>query len=105
MGGGPITPDHHSCEPGPLLMRPATKADLDAITRVAQAGFPDDPGCNYKYPYRYEHPHDFWKWTRLQYEEYIDQPEKYAVLVVTTLFADDGTSSTNPSRLASGTSL
>lgn len=65
-------------------MRPATKADLDAITEVARAGFPDDPGCNYKFPYRDEYPKDFWKWTRLEYEEYLNQPGKFAVLVVTT---------------------
>jgi len=72
----------------PFALRPATKADLDAITGVVRAGFPDDPGCNYKFPYRDEFPDDFWKWTRLQYEEYLDQPEKFAVLVATTTPAE-----------------
>lgn len=88
----------------PFALRPATKADLDAITRVVQAGFPDDPGCDYKFPYRDQYPADFWKWTRLQYEEYLDQPEKYAVLVATTTHAEihahelaDGSGRTNGS--------
>jgi hypothetical protein len=67
-----------------LSLRPATKADLDAIASVVKAGFPDDPGCDYKFPYRNDFPDDFWKWTRLEYEEYLNQPEKFAVLVVTT---------------------
>lgn len=73
-----------------LAMRAATKADLDAITRVVQVSFPDDPGCNYKFPYRYEYPEDFWKWTRLEYEEYLDQPEKFAVNVVTAPVTEFG---------------
>ena len=66
-----------------LTLRTATKADLDGLTRVAQAGFPDDPEWNYRFPHRKEFPEDNWKWTRREYEEYLDQPEKYAVLVVT----------------------
>jgi hypothetical protein len=81
MGGGPPQSDRFARDP--LTFRTATKADLDGITRVVQAGFPDDPGCNYKFPYRHEHPEDFWKWTRLEYEEYLDQPEKFSVNVVT----------------------
>jgi len=81
MGGGPDQPSLSAR--APLTLRSATKADLDPITRVVQAGFPDDPGCNYKFPYRHEYPEDFWKWTRLEYEEYLDQPEKFAVNVVT----------------------
>jgi hypothetical protein len=55
------------------------------------AGFPDDPGCNYKFPYRNQYPDDFWYWTRLEYEEYLDQPAKFASLVVTApVTRDDG---------------
>ncbi|KAJ5800681.1 uncharacterized protein N7518_002749 [Penicillium psychrosexuale] len=54
-----------------LIMRPSTRADLDSITCVVEAGFPDDLGCPYKFPYRAKYP------------EYIDQPEKYISLVVT----------------------
>lgn len=71
-------------------MRKATKNDLDAITRVIQAGFPDDPGCNYKFPYRDKYPEDFWKYTRRQYEEYLEQPEKFAFNVVTVTNEEAG---------------
>ncbi|KAJ5115859.1 hypothetical protein N7456_000207 [Penicillium angulare] len=73
-----------------LIMRPATKADLDSITWIVEGGFPDDPGCSYKYPYRAEYPADFWKWTRREYEEYLDQPEKYVTLVTTAPVSVDG---------------
>ncbi|KAK7429715.1 hypothetical protein QQZ08_003741 [Neonectria magnoliae] len=73
-----------------LVMRPATKADLNAITWIVKHGFPDDPGCTYKFPYRDEYPEDSWKWTRLEYEEYLSQPEKFATLVVTAPVASDG---------------
>jgi ribosomal protein S18 acetylase RimI-like enzyme len=56
---------------------------LDAIIKVVKDGFPDDPGCNYKFPDRDQYPGDFEKWTRLEYAEYIDQPEKFASFVVT----------------------
>lgn len=70
-------------------LRTATKADLDAIFWIVQASFPDDPGCDYKFPYRDKYPDDFKKWTRLEYEEYLNQPEKFAVLVVTVPHAAD----------------
>jgi hypothetical protein len=89
MGGEPIKPEPSVGQQ--LIMRPATKADLDSITWVVEAGFPDDPGCPYKYPYRTQYPDDFWKWTRVQYEEYLSQPEKYVSLVVTVpVLIDDG---------------
>lgn len=65
-----------------FALRAATKADLDAITSVVRDSFPDDPGCDYKFPRRREYADDFWKWTRREYEGYLDQPEKFAVLVV-----------------------
>jgi len=77
MGGGPVEPRR------PLAMRQATKADLDAIVRIVKDGFPDDPGCDYKFPNRDQYPEDFEKWTRLEYGGYIDQPEKFASFVVT----------------------
>ncbi|OTB09305.1 hypothetical protein M426DRAFT_315877 [Hypoxylon sp. CI-4A] len=71
-------------------MRAATKADLDAITWIVVGGFPDDPGCNYKFPYRTEYPDDFRKWTRLEYEGYLNQPDKYASLVTTAPVLAEG---------------
>lgn len=73
---------------GPI-MRQATKADLDAITWVNEASFPDDPGCPYKFPHRAEYPDDFRKWSRIQYEEYFNQPKKYITFVVTVPVLDD----------------
>jgi hypothetical protein len=72
--GSPIVPSE-------LVLRRATKADLDDITRVAQAGFPDDPEFNYRFPYCHKFPEDNWKCTRLEYEGYLDQPRKFAVLI------------------------
>jgi GNAT superfamily N-acetyltransferase len=66
-----------------LTLRLATKADLDAIVRIVWASFPDDPGCNYKFPYRDQYPDDFTSWTRREYEAYLDQPDKFATWVVT----------------------
>lgn len=90
MGGRPSKLDASS---GPIQIRAAEKDDLDAITGIVKAGFPDDPGCDYKYPHRHEYSDDFWKWTRREYEEYIDQPDKFAVLVATQLVAADASGS------------
>jgi hypothetical protein len=74
-----------------LTMRAATKADLDGITEVVQAGFHgDNKHRSYGYPYRHDYPDDYWKWTRLEYEEYLDQPDKFVVLVVTAMISGDG---------------
>ncbi|KAI1122725.1 acyl-CoA N-acyltransferase [Nemania abortiva] len=81
MGGGDVVLRHWTR--ADLVLRAATKADLDTMVEIVQAAFPDDPGCNYKFPYRAEHPHDFRKWTRVEYEEYLEQPKKFAVLLVT----------------------
>ncbi|KAL8834336.1 MAG: hypothetical protein Q9170_003790 [Blastenia crenularia] len=70
-------------EVGELSLRTATEADLDELTQVAQAGFPDDPEWNYRFPNRRKYPEDNWKCIRREYEEYLAQPEKYVVLVVT----------------------
>ncbi|KAI0597492.1 acyl-CoA N-acyltransferase [Biscogniauxia sp. FL1348] len=81
MGGGSNIPDYHLHQG--LRRREATEDDLDAITEIVQNGFPDDPGCNYKYPYRDRNQTDFLIWTKQEYKGYINQPEKYRVLVVT----------------------
>ncbi|KAF4470357.1 gnat family [Fusarium albosuccineum] len=72
-----------------LSIRWATKADLKDITWVIEHGFPDDPGCTYKFPQRKEFPKDFRKWTKLEYEEYLDQHNKFATLVVTAPVLSD----------------
>jgi len=77
MGGGEFPPDKR------LTVRKATLADLDDITTVAQAGFPDDPEFNYRFPLRHEYPEDNRHWVRQEYREYLEQPDKYAVVVIT----------------------
>jgi hypothetical protein len=73
----------------PLVLRPATMADLDSIVWIVKYGFPDDPGCDYKFPYRHEHLDDFLKWTRQEYKEYLEQPEKFVFLVVAAPVVED----------------
>lgn len=65
-----------------LMLRKAVHDDLEAITTVAQKGFPDDPEWDYNFPFAKEYPEDNRKWTLLEYKTYLDHPEKYAVLVV-----------------------
>ncbi len=60
-----------------LPLRPAT------LDTVAQQGFPDDPEFDYRFPFRHEFPEDNRKWIRKEYQEYLEQPEKYAVVIVT----------------------
>lgn len=79
----------HSPRVEELRLRVATKLDLDEITRVVQAGFPDDPEFNYRFPYRDRYPEDNWTWVRKEYEEYIEQPSKFAVMVITTPVGSD----------------
>ncbi|KAF4463011.1 gnat family [Fusarium albosuccineum] len=76
--------------PGPLNARLATKADLEHITGVVWDSYLDDPGCPYKFPGREEYPKDFLKWTKLEYKEYLNQPDKFFTGVVTApMISDD----------------
>ncbi|KAK4145294.1 acyl-CoA N-acyltransferase [Dichotomopilus funicola] len=77
MGGGEFPPDRR------LTLRKATLADLDDLTTVAQAGFPDDPEFDYRFPFRHEFPEDNRYWVHQEYREYLEQPDKYAVVVIT----------------------
>lgn len=65
-----------------FTLRDATKSDLDDITRIHVEGFEEEPLVKYCYPLRHQYPDDYWKWTRKEYENYIDQPQKYRVHVV-----------------------
>ncbi|KAH7144823.1 acyl-CoA N-acyltransferase [Fusarium sp. MPI-SDFR-AT-0072] len=65
-----------------LRMRQATIDDLDGITKLAIEAFPDDPERDYRFPYRHEYPEDQWKWTRVEYEGFLKQPESYDILVI-----------------------
>lgn len=66
-----------------IVVKVATIDDLDELTKIAQAGFPDDPEFDYRFPYRQNYPEDNWSYTREEYEGYLNQPDKYAVLLAT----------------------
>ncbi|KAI1456476.1 acyl-CoA N-acyltransferase [Annulohypoxylon moriforme] len=66
-----------------LVLRRATSDDLEDIATVAQEGFPDDPEFNYRFPYRGDYPEDNRKWILQEYREYLEQPDKYEVIIVT----------------------
>lgn len=81
---------------GDLVLCKASEADLDYITRIAQAALPE----HYRFPYRKEYPEDNWKWTRSEYEKYLNQPNKYAVLVVTASVKKEVGSTVKPRPIA-----
>ncbi|KAI4859664.1 hypothetical protein F4820DRAFT_155562 [Hypoxylon rubiginosum] len=72
-----------------LALRAATLDDLEDIATVAQEGFPDDPEFNYRFPHRHDYPEDNRKWILQEYREYLEQPDKYAVNIVTASDNDD----------------
>lgn len=90
MGGGPLTPSAKVVSNEPLTLRQATIDDLDDITWIVTNSLPDDPGTDYRFPYRDKHPEDFWKWTKEEYAEYFERPDKFYVMVVTAPVEDDG---------------
>ncbi|EXM29992.1 hypothetical protein FoTM2_006569 [Fusarium oxysporum f. sp. vasinfectum] len=90
MGGGPISPSSKPIPNALLTLRHATIDDLDDITWIAVNGSPDDPGTDYRFPYRDKYPGDFWKWTRIEHEELFERPDKLVILVVTALVLDNG---------------
>ncbi|KAH7377964.1 acyl-CoA N-acyltransferase [Cadophora sp. MPI-SDFR-AT-0126] len=73
-----------------FTLRKADKSDLEDITTVAQAGFPDDPEFDYRFPKRDKYPEDNRKWIKREYQAYIEQPEKFTVMIVTTPVEKDG---------------
>ena len=75
--------DFETIDDEPLSIRLAKAEDLDDLTDVAQISFPDDPEFDYRFPYRQDFPDDHRKWIRCEYEGYLAQPDKFAVLVVT----------------------
>uniref|UniRef100_A0A0D2XXH6 N-acetyltransferase domain-containing protein n=1 Tax=Fusarium oxysporum (strain Fo5176) TaxID=660025 RepID=A0A0D2XXH6_FUSOF len=90
MGGGPISPSSKLIPGAPLTLRRATIDDLDDITWICVNGSPDDPGTDYRFPYRDKYPEDFWKWTRIEHEELFERPDKLVILVVTAPVLDNG---------------
>jgi hypothetical protein len=100
MDDTPLPPPPAAIEANKLTLRAATKADLDDITDVVQAGFPDDPEWDYRFPYSEKYPEDNRKWTRREYDEYLEQPDKYAVLAATAPVETDGKTSSKVIALA-----
>lgn len=68
--------------PDGFILRSATKDDLNDITRIHVEGFTEEPYDNYCFPYRDRYPEDYFKWTRFEYENYIEQPQKFLVHVL-----------------------
>ena len=77
MGGGEHSPDER------LTLRRATMEDLDDVLEVVHGALSLDPKFNYRMPYRDQYPEDNHKWLRLEYTEYLAQPEKYALMMMT----------------------
>jgi hypothetical protein len=84
MGGDPGLSKHG------FTLRTATKDDLDAITWIHIEGFTEEPRVHYCYPFRHQYPEDHWKWTRKEYENYLEQPQKYVVYVLEAPSEADG---------------
>lgn len=72
-----------------LHVRLATLKDLEDISSVARKAFPDDPEYDYRFPARKEYPDDHRTWITEEYREYLSQPEKYIVVIVTSTENDD----------------
>ena len=90
MGGGPLTPSARIVSNEPLTLRRATIDDLDDITWIVTNSLPDDPGTDYRFPYRDKYPEDFQKWTKEEYAEYFERPDKFYVMIVTAPVEDKG---------------
>ncbi|RYP61417.1 hypothetical protein DL769_007702 [Monosporascus sp. CRB-8-3] len=83
MGGGDCGPDER------LTLRRATLGDLDDVLTVVLEGLSGDPKFDYRFPHRDEYPDDNRKWLRQEYKEYLEQPEKYALMIMTASDNDD----------------
>ncbi|PVH81301.1 acyl-CoA N-acyltransferase [Cadophora sp. DSE1049] len=83
-----------------FTLRPATKDDLDEITRVHIAGFTEEPQVHYCYPFRHQYPQDHWRWTRYEYGHYLEQPNKYLVHMLDAPLEIDGSVVVKPVALA-----
>ena len=63
-----------------FTIRNATTNDLDEIVDIVQAGYPYDPEVEYRSILRYKDPEA--RWTRREFQGYIEQPEKFVVHLV-----------------------
>ena len=83
-----------------FALRTATKDDLDDITQIHVIGFDDEPATDYCCPFRDQYPEDYRKWTRKEYVNYLNQPEKYLVHVIETPSACDDKVAAKPAGFA-----
>lgn len=90
MGGGLVH------QQSAFTLRVATKDDLDELTRIHIEGFTEEPQVHYCYPSRFEYPEDHWKWTRGEYENFLNQPQKFVVYVLEAPSESDGSTAIVP---------
>ena len=69
---------------GPLELRRAIEEDLDSITEITRASFPDDPEWKYRFPDQHRFPEDNQIHIQQEYESYLNQLNKFIMLVVVT---------------------
>jgi hypothetical protein len=54
-----------------ISIRRATIKDLDALVDIAVNTMPADPQWDWRFPYRFEYPEDTRLFTRIKYEEFL----------------------------------
>lgn len=92
---GDVIRSHDGC-----VVHAAAKNNLDDITQIHIAGFTEEPDVHYRYPLRHQYPEDHWKWTRKEYESYLEQPQKFVLHVVEAPSEADGRVFMKPFGLA-----
>lgn len=83
-----FTSPHAPQSPAPqshFERRSAIRSDIDDIFEVVQAGFPDDPEVNYRFPNRSQYPDQYADWTKTEYIGYLNQPKKFEIQVIEAL--------------------
>ncbi|GJC77406.1 acetyltransferase [Colletotrichum liriopes] len=94
MGGGSTFPQHG------FTLREAKESDLDDMTRIHIEGFTEEPQVHYCFPLRKQYPTDHWRWTRKEYQNYLEQPEKYLVHLLEATTESNDKVVTRPTGLA-----
>ena len=64
-----------------IIVRPACEKDLDAITAVCIEGFPLDPQYDYRFRHRLQYPDDHLKYTRMAYDDMLQDEAHYKLMV------------------------
>lgn len=90
MGGGSALLQHS------FTLRATTKNDPDDITQIHVEGFTEEPQVHYCYPLWDQRPEDHWKWSRREYNNYLEQSQKFIVYVLEAPSESDGSVVTKP---------